>query len=232
MKTSHPGQPKITSIVIGIAISIVLLGLFLSLGEVVKILGAPFLIIPAQLGLVEKVTAGDIINFRLNTRETTLKFNAPGRYALYTADLDLLEITNSLEQSGAQPWLRIEPQAGGKGLEVQFVRRGLSPFDSALVRGRPVFTFVIEKPGVYVLRHTARKAAVAILPDVITGKEGILTLAYITQIGIIAVSGGFFFFRARRQHLKRIQEIQQLKRIRGEAFWEKEAEKQRTAADK
>jgi len=227
METNQAGQPKIISIVIGVVFFAALLAVFLSLGEVVKLAGAPFLFLPVKLGLVEEVTASEVIHFNLNTRETTLDFKSPGRYVLYTADLDLLEITNALEAAKAEPWLKVQSQTEGETAAVSFVRRGLCPFDSALARGRPVFTFAIETPGVYVLRHPARKVAVAILPDAITGKEGVLALAYILQVGFLLGLAGILFYRARSNRSKRIREIRQLKRIRGEAFWQKELEKQK-----
>ena len=226
METHQPGQPKIISIIIGVILFMVLLAVFLSLGEIVKLAGAPFMFLPVKLGLVEEVNPSQVIRLNLNTHETALRFKSPGRYAVYTADRDLLEITNSLEAAGTKPWLKVQSQLGGGTVPVSFVRRGLYPFDSVLARGRPVFTFVIETPGVYVLRHPARSAVAAILPDATTGKEGILTLAYILQIGVLSGLAGILIYRARRARLKRIQEIRQLKHIRGDAFWQKELERQ------
>jgi len=225
MSANQPGQPKIISIVIGVFLFTALLAFLLSLGEVVKLAGAPFLFLPVKLGLVEEVTAADVVNFNLDSHNTTLEFKSPGRYAVYTADLDLLEIANALEASGAEPWLKVQNQAGDQAVAIAFVRRGLTPFDSALARGRPVFTFIIETPGVYVLRHPARNAVATILPDAITGKEEVLTLAYILQAVLLLGLAGAIFYWARSRRLKRIRAIQQLKHIQGEAFWQKELEK-------
>lgn len=226
MDKIRPGQPKISSIIFGIAVFLGILLFFRYLGEAVKIIGAPFLFLPTRLGIVEPVNSSSVVNFRLDSRQTELKFNAPGRYVLYTADLDLLEITLTLESSTAKPWLVIQNKSTHKPVNVDFVKRGLSPFDTILASGRPVFTFEIQTPGVYVLHHPARKVPVAILPDTVTGKEAVLWLAYLVQIGVILLLVSILVLRNNRRRAKQLQEIRQLKHIRGEEFWKEELERQ------
>lgn len=226
MDKIRPGQPKISSIIAGIALFLGILLFFRYMGEAVKVIGAPFLYLPTRLGLVDRVDPSSVVNFRLNTHQTELEFNRPGRYTLYTADLDLLEISLSLEDSAAKPWLVVQNQTTHKPVEVVYVKRGLYPFDSLLAPGRSVFTFEIQTPGVYLLRHPARKAPVSILPDTVTGKEAVLWLAYLIQIGLILFVLSILVMRNNRRRFRHLQEIRNLKRIRGEEFWKEELERQ------
>lgn len=211
-------SPKITSILIGVLLFIVLLVAFLSLGDILKYAGAPFLFLPCKLGMVEEVSSNEVVSFRLESRQTSLKFAAPGHYVLYTADYDLLTISDEIGISGSPPWLNINNTAAGEAVEVVYVNRGLRMYDSVLARGRPIYRFLIENPGVYTLDYPTRKAQVSILPDATFGKETMLFLAYALQIGVILAPLGFLYYRRRRRNIRRIREIRKLKTIRGSVF--------------
>ena len=226
LKGNQAGRPAVISILIGVGIFAGLLCVSFYMGEAVKVIGAPFLFLPTQLGLVDRINPAAVVRWDLNSHETILKFNEAGPYVLYVADLDLLEISNGIEKNNAEPWLMVVNRQDRQKVQVNPIRRGLAPFDSVLARGRPVYSFSIPAPGIYELRHPARHEPVSLLPDTVTGRETVLWLAYLVQIAILAALVALLTLRSQRKQRRRLREIQSLKHIDGENFWKRELEKQ------
>ncbi len=203
-------QPSCGAILGGILISVGLLVIFCLLPEVVKILGAPFLFLPAKLGLIRDVGPAQVLRLDLASHQTTLEFLEAGRYDVYTGDADLLQLTDGMYEQNTHPWLKVEEKASGRKLAVDYVKRGLIPFDSALVRGRMIYTFSVREPGIYILRHPARHEAIAILPDAITGKEKLLVVTTLLQLGILLSPLVYIAIRRRKIKQARLQAIRDL----------------------
>lgn len=231
MVTEQPYRPpSIRAIVAGVIIFTALLIVLCSLSEVVKLVGSPFLYIPARLGLIQRVTRDQVRALDLASGSTVLDFTPAGRYAVFTIDYDLLVLTDGLLSAHAAPWLRLKSQETGKSVAVSFIERGLRPYDTPFARGRPIFTFYIEAPGRYVMTYPARNATIFIVPDYTTGKEKTIALAYFLQIAVIgAFLGGLFYPRLRRYWIyqREIAAERRQKRIAADAFWQTEVRRKR-----
>jgi hypothetical protein len=193
--------PTFRSILLGIALFLIMVVFLCSLADVVKLLGAPLLFFPAKLGLIQDVTAEDVVNVKLATTPSRFNLYRPGLYAIYEGDLDLLELTDALAKSHAIPWVKIKALSTGESIPVMYVERGLLPFDSALVRGRPIFAFNITTPGTYEMAHITRPAlSVSILPDAVTGHEALIVIAAIVQLAILSSPAIYVRLRRYRQY--------------------------------
>jgi hypothetical protein len=204
--------PSYKSIFGGLLIGILLLFAFLELPIIVKVLGAPFMILPAQLGLIPSVERSQVLTIDLDTRQTMLEFTQPGTYVVYTADPHLLELSDYMAAKKTPTWLRVFPSWSREELDIKMIERGLIPFDSVWAPGRPVLTFEILTPGEYTLLHPARKVPISILPDAVSGNEGRLTLAALVQIGILLTPFWLRWAKNRRARQARLREIRALGR--------------------
>ncbi len=186
MAGAYNQAPKFRSILLGIALFLILVVFVCSLADVVKLIGAPLLFFPAKLGLIQDVTSDDVVNVKLATTPSRFNLYRPGPYAIYESDIDLLELTDAMSKSHTSPWVKIKALSTGESIPVMYVERGLLPFDSALVRGRPIFTFDITTPGTYEMSHITRPAStVSILPDAVTGHEALIVFAAIIQLATV-----------------------------------------------
>ena len=193
----------------GILLLIAVLMCLCSLSDVVKLAGAPFLYLPDKLGLVRQVSRDEVRTISLDTSPTLLEISTPGPYVVFAADYDLLNITNLLEDAQAPPWLTVESLATGERLAVSAVERGLRPYDTSIVRGRPIYTFAIYTPGWLKLSHPIRHTTISVLPDYTTGKETLIVLVTIIQmIGIVAIPGLIYYrgYRLRKENTEAYQE--------------------------
>jgi hypothetical protein len=180
---------------------LIIVVLLCSLADVVKLIGAPLLFFPAKLGLIQDVTSDDVVNVRLATTPSRFNLHQPGPYAIYEGDIDLLELTDAMAKSHAAPWVKIKALSTGESIPVMYVERGLLPFDSALVRGRPIFTFNITTPGTYEMSHVTRPASsLSVLPDAVTGHEAVIVLAAIVQLAILSSPVMYVGLRRYRQY--------------------------------
>ena len=201
MASAYNEAPKFRSIFLGIALFLIGVVLLCSLAEVIKLLSAPLLFIPAKLGLIQDVTADDVITVKLATTPSRFNLYRPGPYAIYESDVDILEITDALAKSHAAPWVKINALSTGESIPVTYVERGLLPFDSALVRGRPIFAFNITTPGTYEMSHITRPtSSVSILPDAVTGHETLIVIAAIVQLAILLSPAIYFGIRRYRHY--------------------------------
>lgn len=208
--------PSIRAILGGILLLIAVLMSLCSLSDLVKLAGAPFLFIPDRLGVVQQVSKDEVRTVSLDTSPTLLEISPPGPYVVYAANDDLLTITNLLEDAQALPWLTVKSQATGESLAVSTVERGLRPYDTSIVRGRPIYTFDIGAPGWYELRHPNRHATISILPDYTTGKETLIVFLTLLQIIAIASIPGFIYFRGYRMRREMTEAYQEQARRRAE----------------
>lgn len=197
MSSGNPPSPTIRSIALGISLAVVLLVLLCRLGDMVKIAGTIMLWPPSQIGLVEQVQPGQVQVFDLQQKDNTWQVVQPGRYAVYTSNDRLLEMSTLLEASG-ETWLEITA-ADGTPLPVDTVHRGVGIMDSPFAPGRPVYTVVVADPGLYSLIHPHPVAKMAIVPDYVTGREPVIVL--VLGLELLAVGGVivWFFYRRRRQ---------------------------------
>lgn len=194
-------QPTIRSIVLGISLAVVLLVLLCRLGDIVKIAGTVLLWLPSQLGLVQQVQPGQVLYFDLQQKDNTWQVTQPGRYAVYTANDNLLEMSTLMEASD-KTWLQVTTD-GGASLPVDPVRRGLSIVDSLFVPGRPVYTIAVANPGLYNLVHPHPAAQMAIVPDYVSGRE--VTIYLVLGLQLLAVGGliAMLFYRRYRKQQER-----------------------------
>jgi len=217
--------PRVRTIIAAVTLFTALLIVLCLLSEVVKLVGSPFLYIPARLGLVQLVTRDEVRAFDLASGATVLDFTRPGRYAVFTIDYDLLVLTDGVLSAHAAPWLKLKAQGTGQSVAISFIERGLRPYDTPLAKGRPIFTFYIEDPGRYVMTYPARNATVFVVPDYTTGKEKTIALAYLLQIAAIGLFLTVLFYpRLRRYwvYQRRIAAERRQKRIEADAFWQTE----------
>lgn len=195
MSTSEPAAPSLRSIFLGIALAILLLIGLCRIGDLVKYAGVGLLWLPSQLGLVDQVKPEQVQIFDLQTKNNAWQVVQPGRYAVYTANDRLLEMSSMLETSG-ETWLEITA-ADGTPLQVDPVSRGLGIMDSPFAPGRPVYTVAVANAGLYSLVHPHPVAQMAIVPDYVTGHELVIYLVLGLELlvitGLIAI-----LFRRRR----------------------------------
>ncbi len=210
MSNAYNQSPTFRSILLGIAAFLILIVLLCSLSEVVKFFGSTLLFFPAKLGVIQDVTPDDVVNVKLASSPSRLNLTRPGLYAVYADNPDLLELTDSLLNSHAAPWLKLKSLSTGQSIVVNYVERGLHVFDSALVRGRPIFTFNVTAPGTYEMTHPLRPATtVSVLPDNITGHEAIITLAALVQLAIVSSPLAYVGLRRYRQYQGQRAQIEQ-----------------------
>ncbi len=223
---SYPGYrrpPTIRNLVLGGMAVVALFAFFSVSPEALKLVGALFLFIPEKLGIVQQATGEEAHIIALDSYTTQLDIAQPGRYAVYTADMHLLRAA----LNATRAWLLVSAQETGEQVPVSVVDRGLRPYDTPVVRGRPIFTFEIETPGAYEVSHPRRDASaiMSIVPDYTTGHETAVALSYLAQMAFIAGLVGVFYHRRGRTTRSRIKAWQREKRSQSEAFWRARKEK-------
>jgi hypothetical protein len=217
--------PTFRNIVIGIALSLILFVVVIGrLPQIVKLVGLPLMVIPSSLGLAQTVAPADIQHMNLAESEGALEIAKPGRYALYTADWDLLTVTETGMQQHNAPWLVVTSQATGAQVPVTYVERGLRPYDTPFAPGRPVFTFEVPNWGVYTIQHPTKPAQVAFVPDYTTGRERDLALFMTAEVLVIVLP--FAIILGRRYVRRRAERraAQDDKRRAADAFWERRSQ--------
>jgi hypothetical protein len=221
MHDSNSFRPAtVKSIILGVLLFVVIAFAFTRLGDLTKWFGEIFLFLPDRLGWVQTVHAEEVIPIAMNLPETEILVPSPGRYAVYTDDYDLLTMSNDLEKSGSRSWFRIHSQNSMDYLEIDYVHRGQSIYDTRQAPGRPVMTLIIHQPGRYVVEHPSRPTSIYLTPDRVTGNEGRLNFFIFLQIAAL-FSLIFLWVRHRRSRtLAKVREVQQLKKIDPDAFWQ------------
>jgi hypothetical protein len=203
--------------ILGILLFVAFLLTICTLSEVTKFAGWPFLYLPSRLGILPQAERADTLALPLNKAPSTLEFTRTGRYAVYAIDYDLLQITDMLAEKDAEPWLRLQAP-DGQEIHLNYVRRGLRPYDTPFLQGRPIFSFKIDQPGVYTLIHPARPVSIGLTPDYTTGHEKLIVFLFVAQFAILAWPLFLFFRRQSRKQAAKIKEVRQLKKIKGDIF--------------
>jgi hypothetical protein len=203
------------------------------LPELVKQLGEPLLYLPAQFGLVQQVSWTEVhVIDPFEASPQLLILPHPGRYAIYTDDEQLLEDSNALVDKQGSPWLVVKSTQDDAEVAVAFVERGLRPYDTPLAKGRPIFTFVVDTPGRYMLDPPQRDGVITVVPDYTTGKETTILLLVLLQLSIVGtIAGVVIYIRTEPLRMRRqIQaDIAAERRVQGEAFWQNEIRRSKDA---
>jgi len=177
--------PRLRDIGLALLISLIALIVLLQLGDVVKLAGAALYWLPAQLGLVEQAQPADVWRHDLQTLPEGLDFSAAGRYAIYTADYDLLMMSMTMRETRDASWMVLTEAATGRRAPLQWIDRGMRIYDSHLAPGRPVFSVEIARPGIYTLKAPHRPAEIAIVRDYVTGNEGRIAAVFALEIALL-----------------------------------------------
>lgn len=218
----HP--PRFGVIFLGLFLSAALLVVFLALPMVVKSVGFGLLWLPARLGIVQQVHPQDVITFVMADEPLVVQFPRGGYYVFYVRDPDLLETTDALMELNNPPWLTVLA-ADGSRIPVEFIKRGMLPFDSPFAAGRPVYRFLIPRSGDYTLKMPRKLVETDIVPDVVGGREGVLWLVLLMELGLLGGLAAIPIVRARHRQTERVQEVKRLKTVKGDEFWASAREK-------
>lgn len=230
--SSEPKSPTFRAMLFGIVIVIIAMMLVCALGDVLKIVGAPFLFIPGTLGIIQTVGPEDVRTVEMADSPTIVRLLQPGLYAVYVDDIDLLTITDSLINSNGNPWLKVKALDNGEKIPAAFIERGLRLYDTPYARGRPVINFAITRPGAYELTHPRRNITMSIVPDYTSGRETLFTLIYVVQIALVAGIVIIFWRRRTRTERQAVKTEREAWIKRANAYWEKRAAQQRAEQEK
>ena len=196
--------------------------LFFLAPVLVKVAGAPFLVIPSALGLVQRASADEVVVLSTSAYNTTFFLPRAGRYVIYADDVfwNRRDDTEEVRQSALVPgrkWLDIQYLETEEPIPLRVVHRGLRPYDELAARGRPMFTFQAPGPGWYSARYLySPPAYVAVLPDYVTDKEDQLIMWIILQLGLLLT---YPTIRTMKRWRER-RETQRRKREEAERVWQ------------
>lgn len=218
MMNSHR-QPTYRAVLFGMIALGVLLLCLCSVSRLVKLTGTALFFIPEQLGLLSQVKPEDVRALDMNTSPTPFEFTQAGRYAVYTDNGDLLEITDQLIEARAAPWLSIRAQATGENVPVRFVERGVTILDPPHVNGRPIFIFEIKESGNYLATHPTRRVALTVVPDYVTGNEVRIGLVLGAEIAIVGGLVALVFLPPYLRRKRARDEIRRRKREEVDRVW-------------
>ena len=147
------------------------------------------MVLPSALGVIPKITPDAVQTISLYEAAPVVRVAAPGRYAIYTNEQNVLERANMLEAAGAS-WMTValtptQPNAVATEVTGTAVLRGVRPYDPVQVRGRPILSFEISTAGDYVLSFAPQSGTVYFAPDITTNREGVILISAIAQVGLI-----------------------------------------------
>lgn len=181
-----PPPPTFRSIFAGFSLGILLLLAFFNLPVLFKYTGAVLTFIPAKLGLIQVVRSQDVMPVDITTSPTSIAFEKPGDYVLYTDNYDLLVINDAVVEAGEKAWFKIETE-DAESIDVTLVSRGMAIYDTPLAKGRPVALFKITNPGTYIWTHPSRPTLAYIVPDYTSGKENWITFLIIAELVVLVI---------------------------------------------
>jgi hypothetical protein len=220
MSTDSYRPASVRAIIFGIIAFIILLTIICGLSEVIKGIGAPFMVLPEAIGWIPDADRKDVVTIDMQMASIQTTFDQTGNYTIYGYDYDLLLITDEMARSTGNPWLKIQNIANSEEITPEFISRPLIPFDSILVRGRPLFNFYISQPGDYQLVFPRRFATIFLLPDQVTGHLGIILFSFFAQLIIISIPIITIFRNIYLKKQVKLNEIRNLKRTSNEQFWQ------------
>ncbi len=214
--------PGFLAIIGGVIMFVVLIGLVCSISTTVKVVGYALLYVPSRLGWVDVPRPEDIQRLDLVSTPVNAHLD-PGTYEVFTSSYELLSISMQFEGSTSATWFHVADAATGERNQIEYVLRGLMPYDTPFAEGRPVLRFTIDKPGLYQLSFpTPPATSVYFVPDTTTGKEWLIWLIYLGEVGLILGVPGWFYIRAWRREAENWDEMRKAMRARADRFWEKE----------
>jgi hypothetical protein len=222
--TGYPKSPTLLSIFLGIIACIATLFFIGNLGTAVKWVGNVFLFLPSKVGLIQTVRANEVIPVDFSTNPSSVYFPKAGAYDLYTDNLDLLTITNSLNEN-ERAWLEVIPAEGQETPQVLFFERGLYPYDTPYAKGRPIYYLYLEQPGYYLITHPTRQDTVYFVPDYNTFNEAKLVAVYIVELSLILIPTGTFAYRRWQARTAPVRLARQQRREEVESYWRKQRAK-------
>lgn len=223
-------SPRYRDIGLALVIGIIALIAFLKLGDLVKQAGALLYFLPARFGLLEQAGRDEVWRYQLNTMPEVISFGEPGRYAIYTGDYDMLTITDALKEAEGASWMTVTAVDTGERIPVEFVKRGLRPYDNHLAPGRPVMTFTIPRSGFYQLEHTTRPAAIGIARDYVTGREGRTTAVFVAETLLVLTPLAVVFGRRYGRTRGARRQVQRQRRADADAVFQRLAERRAAQA--
>lgn len=199
-------RPNLLGCLAGVALSLVLIMGFLFLVDVVKLFGEPFMLLPQALGIVEPVDRDAVVAVAPRMDDwVVVPLQTPGPYFVVVADYYgwLPEMEVQMLDS-AENEVHLEP-----------FERGVRPYDSAVVRGLPIYKFMANEPGEYWLRIVGRSNQppdttflLSMVPDTVSGREGTLARIISLQLGVLILAIVLYiYFRRIRPRLAREEEI-------------------------
>jgi hypothetical protein len=202
MTTGLPPQPTCRHIAGGFLLFVLLCSAFFALPSLVKWGGSVFTFIPAQLGLIDVVKPAEVRPVHMGDNPTALTFDRPGRFALFTQNVDLLVINDAVVAAHSKPWIRLVA-SDRREVPITLVERGMAFFDTPFAKGRPVARFEIKTPGTYDMFHPTRDDFTYIVPDYTFGREGPIVFWMLLQ-GVLVAVGLWYWMRKRKPPLRRI----------------------------
>jgi hypothetical protein len=182
---------------------IVLLLFFLP--TLTKGIGGVLFFLPGKLGVAPEISSASIQMLSRNGLDSTVTLDR-GSYAIYTEDETLLRGA----MGGGTPWLTVSGVEGE--IPVSSVRRGLRPYDTALVPGRPIYHFTIEERGAYRLFHPSRDTPLSVVPFYTPAQEQRIWLSYLAQVAIVVLPVAAIRYRRHRARDARRRVVRQAKR--------------------
>ncbi len=188
---------------------VIVLILLCSLSQTVKWIGAGLLYLPDRLGFIRVVKASEVVPVDLSQQSNGVDFTTAGRYQVFVDDLDLLKLTDDMAIGNAPPWMTVTSADTGARLDLTYVQRGLLPYDTPVVPGRPVLAFVVSEPGEYTLVHTTRRVTVWLVPDYTTGSEGKILGAMGAQVLVILMILGALYIQRQQKRQDRLDSLRQ-----------------------
>jgi hypothetical protein len=229
--TGYPKSPTFISIFLGIIACIAALFFIGNLGNAAKWAGNAFLFIPSKLGLIQNVRPNEVIPVDFSTNPTSVYFPKAGAYDLYTDNLDLLTITNALNEN-ERAWLVVTPADGQETPQVLFFKRGLYPYDTPFAKGRPIYYLYIDQPGYYTVTHPTRQDTVFFVPDYNTFNEGKLIAIFAVEICLILIPTGTIVYRRWERRTAPARQRRKQRQDEVEDFWQKQRAKRSAANSK
>lgn len=218
--------PGFLAIVGGVILFVIMIGLVCSISTTVKVLGYGLLYLPSRLGLLDVPRPEDIQRLDLISTPVDAYFE-PGTYEVFTSNYELLSISMQLEDTTSTTWFHVASATTGDPNKVDFVLRGLMPYDTPFAEGRPVLRFTINDPGLYRLSFpTPPATSLYFVPDTTTGKEWLIWLTYLAEVGLILGVPGWFYIRGWRRDAEELAEMRRALRARADSFWEQENARQ------
>lgn len=229
-------QPSLVQLLLALLVVIASCGALLRLPELIKYAGAPLLVLPAQLGLVQQPQAAEVLPLA-TTGTTTVTLLHAGRYAIYAANYELWCRPEEACKLRPRPLISravaVQPE---RELSFIGVERGLRPYDTPFAQGRPVLSFDIDAPGTYRFWTDGEAGThIAIVPDYTTGHETTILLASAAQlIALGAAVCGVLWFAGRHRRARRQQwaAARTERNEEAETFWQRERERQQRAVPK